>query len=105
MGHKKRQSDLNNAIMAYITEFEHKHEAYFEFFISDDILGIVVFGDSYFNVSDIIYDIDTKQEPDNIWDWYYASVDRGLEEKSTMNYETWCKGLRYSDIDKTNEPG
>jgi hypothetical protein len=91
----KLSRKLGKAIDGYITKFEKKHDCYLEYFINDDIIGIVVFGDNFFNVSDIIYDIDSKQPKDLIWDWYSDTLDRAMEGKRTINYQSYTKGLRY----------
>lgn len=97
MGLKKQ---LTKVIDGYIKKFETKHECYFDGFINDDIIGIVVFADSYFNMSDIILDLDNKCPKDMIFKWYDKTLDAGMEGKKTMNYKSWVMGLRYEDINK-----
>jgi len=97
---KTRRQKLDKALRRYIKAFSKKHDTYLEFAVSDDLMGVLLFGDHYFNITDIIYDIDTNQDSDMIYTWYDATLDRAMEEKTTMNYESWCRGLRYEDLDE-----
>ncbi len=87
----KLSRNLTSAVHAYIVAFEKKHECNMEYFVNDDIMGIVEIADHFFNVSDLILDIDNKCPKDLIWEWY----DQTLESKQPMNYQTYIKGLRY----------
>jgi len=93
-----KKHNLKKAINAYVTAFEVKHETVIDGFIADDIIGIALFADSYFNMSDIIFDLDNSCPKDFIWDWYNQTLDRAMEEKQTINYKAWTMGLRYEDL-------
>lgn len=82
---------LEDTINEYIKRFEEKQEMYFEFWVGDIVGEICVFGDHYFNFSDIRYDLETNQEVGEIIDWYWYAVD---QEKDYINYSSWCKGLK-----------
>ena len=82
---------LKVVIDGYIKLFEKKQDCYFEEFVDDSIIGIVLFGDHYFNMSDIIYDIDNDIEKDKIFDWYDYTLNEGLAGRPIINYKNWLK--------------
>jgi len=89
------QKNLKKAIDDYITAFEKKQDIEFEQFVDDSIIGIVVFADYYFNMSDIVLDINANQPKDSIFNWYNETIDAAMAEKQTINYLSWTKGMRY----------
>lgn len=91
----KLQKNYETACMAYIREFEKKHDVYFEFWVADRIDEWAVFGDYQFMFSDIIYDIDTNQPKENIWAWHNDNM---MYSNNTINYQSYCKGLRIENI-------
>lgn len=94
------KKQLENAITNYVNAFEKKHEVEFLFFVNDDVIGVAFISDSFFNVSDIIYDIDNDCPKDLIWEWYDKTMEMGIEEKPTINYQSYAKGLRYDKLKK-----
>lgn len=83
---------LNKILKKYIKKFEKKHDCYFEHAVSDDLMGVICFGDVlFFNINDIIYDIDTKQPKGLIIDWLYDSIN----QDKYINFYSYSKGLRY----------
>ena len=88
------KKQLQNAINKYVKAFEKKHDVCFDGFIADDILGIATFSDCYFNIADVVFDLDNKCPKDLIWNWYYESLD----ETKLINYQSYYKGLRYGQL-------
>lgn len=87
---------LDRVLKEYIRQFEKKHECYFEFAVSDDLTGIVCFGDiAYFHISDIIFDIDTNQPKSLIFEWINDCVEN---EEKTINFSSYAMGLRFEDL-------
>lgn len=83
---------LNKILKKYIKKFEKKHDLTFEFAVSDDLMGVISFGDVlFFNINDIVYDIDTKQPKGLIIDWLYDSIN----QDKYINFQSYSKGLRY----------
>ena len=80
----------------YIRLFCDKQGLSFSYWLGTVIGGAVVFsGDYCFNFGDIVYDIDTDQPGGLIMNW----MDDGIEnDKKSLNYYAYSKGLRYSDI-------
>ena len=92
----KLKENYEKAVNAYIDEFCKKQGCYLEYWVSDDIGGIACFGDyAFFNFDEIRHDIDTKQPVGLIFDWIYDSVDN---ENKTINYKSYCMGLRFEDV-------
>ena len=78
----------------YLDKFCKKHHTYHDF-VNEDMALI---GDCYFNITDIYYDIDNNIQKDVIWNWYSQTLDRAMEDKQTMNFNSWVGGLRYGDL-------
>ena len=55
----------------YINEFSKKHEIDFDGWIGEDIGGVALFGDYFFNFDDLRYAIDNGLSFDWFIDWYY----------------------------------
>lgn len=94
---------LEQAIKEYISAFEDKHEVEMEFPVSDDITGIICFGDTrYFNISDIIFDIDNNLPQGLILQWNDDTSDHNLMKDSPeyINLKSYAAGLRYEDLNK-----
>lgn len=93
---KTLKQQYENVIDKYIKAFEEKHNTSLEYWVADDKTGIACFGDcAFFNLSDIIYDIDNIIKPDLIFQWIYDCVDN---EGKTLNFQSYSKGLRFEDI-------
>ena len=86
---------LDKILKKYIKKFEKKHDCYFEYAVVDDLMGVICFGDVlFFDIADIIYDIDTKQPKGLIIDWLYDSIN----QDKYINFQSYSKGLRYEQI-------
>jgi hypothetical protein len=91
---KKLKSALDAAIMGYIRKFEKIHGVDFEYAVSDDLTGVLCFGDNYFNLSDIVYDIDNKLAVRLIYQWQDDST-ANFGSGKYINLQSYAKGLRY----------
>ena len=80
-----------------------KQDAYVDYTIGDDICGIYEIGDNYFSLDDIYFDLKTDQPKGLIFDWQNANIDAHFKGiKDTINYRSWCMGLRFEHIKKSN---
>ena len=62
-----------------------------------DKSGTACFGDiMFFNVSDIMFDIDNKLPKDLVLDWLNDSVEFH-EDKGYISLESYSKGVRFGD--------
>lgn len=79
---------IEKHIIELIKEFETKQGLEFEYFVGGECLGVASFGCVFFfNVQDIFYDMNTKQEAGKIIDWLYHCLDN---PKKMINYRTYC---------------
>ncbi len=79
----------------YVAIFEKKHNLKLEFWVSDDKSGTACFGCiNFFNISDIMFDIDNKLPKGLIIDWLNDSVESN-KSKGYISLESYSKGVRY----------
>lgn len=101
---KERQlrEELEEILKSYIRKFEEKHEIDMQYAVDDDITGVLDFGDIYFfNVTDVIYDIDHDLPKGLILQWAKDSVDDSKNPtRQTINLQSYAKGLRFEDLQK-----
>lgn len=82
------KKQLEKVLKQYIKEFENKQDLTFEFAVNDNLMEVISFGSVYFfNMSDIIYDVDNAIKENIIIEW----LEYTLEEKDYINYRTYLK--------------
>lgn len=82
------KKQLEKVLKQYIKEFENKQDLTFEFAVDDNLMEVISFGSVYFfNMSDIIYDIDNAIKENIIIEW----LEYTLQEKDYINYRTYLK--------------
>lgn len=70
------KAKLKEILMLYIFEFELKHGLDFDHAVGDDLMGVIAFGDTmFFNISDIIEDIDNEYPEGLILRWNDDVID------------------------------
>lgn len=79
----------------YIKRFCKKQEMDFEGWVGDTIGSVAYCNDFYFNLQDIVLDINSKQPKGAIVTWYYENLET---PENAINYYSYTKGLRVSDI-------
>lgn len=89
---KKRYENICNE---YVLKFCEKQDMNFEGWVGDFIGGIAMCSDFYFDFSDIVLDINTKQSKHTIIEWHDQNVEN---ENKIINYYSFTKGLRIKDI-------
>jgi len=85
----------------YIRKFCNKQEIDFDEWIGDEIGGIASFCSQYFfNLADIILDLNTNQPKGIILDWQSDGVDCHFSnpEIVSINYKSYTMGLRYEHL-------
>lgn len=87
---------LDGVIDLYISEFEEKHDCCLEFWVADDKTGIACFGDHFFNLGDIVYDIDNDCPAGAIFKWLNHEVEKamGNENCNKVNFKSYLMGAR-----------
>ena len=92
---EKKYKDICNE---YIEAFLDKHDLsindyeFNEWWIGDEVGGLVDLDDCTFNFDDIRYDVDHDIPSDQIFKWYWNSVERYELGLKYMNYPAFCKG-------------
>ena len=82
------KKQLEKVLKQYIKEFEKKQDLTFEFAVGDNLMEVISFGYVYFfNMSDIIYDIDNNIKENIIVEW----LEYTIQEKDYINYRTYLK--------------
>ena len=91
--HLKRKYE--EACNEYLQIFCEKQGMDNEGWVGDFVGGIAICSDFYFNISDIIIDIDTDQPKGSIINWYFDNLEH---PEKHINYYSYSKGLRVSDL-------
>lgn len=82
------KKQLEKVLKQYIKEFEKKQDLTFEFAVDDNLMEVISFGSVYFfNMSDIIYDVDNAIKENIIVEW----LEYTIQEKDYINYRTYLK--------------
>ena len=91
----KLKKDYEKACKEYIKLFCEKQDLGFDGFVNDDIGGIALCSDFFFNFQDIVLDVNAKIPKGVIIDWYDAQLEN---PEKAINYYSYTKGLRHKDI-------
>lgn len=85
----------------WIQKFCKKQGIVSDGWVGDEIGGIASFACQYFfNLSDIILDLKTKQPKGQILDWQSDGVDFNMfnDNQQHINYKSYTMGLRYNQL-------
>ena len=107
MSLKKLQKDYYNICNEYIDAFIKKQSISFDGWVGNEVGGIASFSCQYFfNLSDIILDLNTKQPKGLIIDWQSDAVDFNMFNPSpqNINYKSYTMGLRFDNLEKKDVP-
>jgi hypothetical protein len=90
----------------YVFKFCNKQGLEFDGWVGDDVGGVAACGDYFFNLSDIVLDINNKCRKGLILDWQNDSVEAHMGNPSaeSINYYSYSKGLRYEDLKPAAPP-
>lgn len=80
----------------YVSKFCKKQGLEFEYWVANQVGGITQCNDFFFNFSDIVWDINSKQPKGLIIKWYDESASAPVD--NVINYFSYTKGLRFSDL-------
>ena len=87
---------IKREIDKFIKEFTKAKECEYDErninWIGNKYGGVLNFGDYFFNLEDIIFDMETKQETNNIFNWHDTMTDESIKDEKFVyqNYNTWC---------------
>ena len=91
----KLKKDYEKACKDYIKLFCEKQDLGFDGFVNDEIGGIALCSDFFFNFQDIVWDVNAKIPKGVIIEWYDAQLEN---PEKAINYYSYTKGLRNKDI-------
>jgi hypothetical protein len=82
---------LELALKAYIKAFEKKHGCELEHIVGDDLMGVLCFGDNFFNIGDVVYDIDKRLPKGMIYNWQQAMIEQHFKnpDATATNLMHW----------------
>ena len=94
------RNQLNRILNKYISAFSEKHGIEFDYAIGDDLMNILCFHDYFVNITDVIHDIDNDSPKGVFFEWYNATLSNvvSADFDKSINYNSWCMGLRYTDL-------
>jgi hypothetical protein len=85
-----------SACNGYVELFSKKQGIEFDGWVGDEVGGIASFIHQYFfDISEIVYDINTNQPKGLIIEWQQDMIENGNVE---INYYSYSKGLRLKDV-------
>ena len=85
----------------YVRKFSDKQDLEFDGWVGDEVGGIASFSSQYFfNISDIVFDLNTNQPVGLILHWQEDGTDYNIQREKTeyINYKSYTMGLRYEDL-------
>lgn len=88
------QERFYECVKEYVDLFCLKQDMEFSYWIGGHIGQICEINDFVLNFNEIQYDIDNNIEKGLIIEWYYENLAGG----TSINYHSFCKGLRVKDI-------
>lgn len=92
---EKLKRDYEKACNQYMKLFCEKQDLYFDGFVNDDIGGIALCSDFFFNFQDIVWDVNAKIPKGVIIEWYDAQLEN---HERAINYYSYTKGLRHEEF-------
>jgi len=98
MGNKieNLKKEYNRICQEYIDLFCEKQEMEFDGWAGNEVGGVVMMGDFFFNFSDIFADINKEQPKGVIINWYYDNLEN---QDKAINYHSYTMGLRVKDVE------
>lgn len=102
---KKEIEQYEKACNDLIELFCKKQNLEFDYWVSDEVGGIAYFtADYFFNLSDIVLDLKTKQKAGLITQWQDETTEANMNEEGVfINYKLYTMGLRYENLNDNNE--
>jgi len=100
---KNLKTQYESICNEWVGKFATKQGLNFEGWVGGEVGGIADFiGQYYFNISDIVFDLTTKQPKDLILTWQDDSVEymSANTENYPINYKSYTLGLRYDQLIK-----
>lgn len=90
------RNKYESACCEYAERFAEKQGLEFDYWVSDIVGGVAAFGDYFFTIDNIVFDINSRQPVGLILQWQGDTL--ANQDKQPVNYYSYAKGLRYDDI-------
>lgn len=90
------------SVMQVIDEFCKKQDCDFEYWVGDIVGEICVFGDNFFNFTDVYLDLINKAPAGLIFEWQNSDIEFNINRKKPkhINYRSYIMGARFKMYDK-----
>jgi hypothetical protein len=79
----------------YVRLFEKKHEYEFTGFVGDTCQIASFIDEYFFNIADIVHDIDNEIKADLIFQWHRECLEN---EHKKINFRSYAMGLRFEQV-------
>jgi hypothetical protein len=90
----KLQKQYEFSCNEYVKKFSNKHGYEFSGWVGEEVGGIAVFIEQYFfNISDIVYDINHMVAKGKIIEWQ----EYNLQNTESINFRSFIKGYRHEN--------
>lgn len=85
---QERKRMFGRVATLYLEAFAEKHDLRFEFWVADDVGDTACFGDYFFHLDDMRYDLDNDLPKGMVIEWYEQLSGEHI------NLPSWANGLR-----------
>ena len=89
------KQQYEHACNEYVRQFCSKQELEFDGWVGNDVGGVCMCGDYFFNIHDIVWDMNSNQQKGLILKWSDECVEFPMQ---SINYYSYTKGMRAKDI-------
>lgn len=85
------------SVMQVIDEFCKKQGCYFDYWVGGIVGEVGVFGDNFFNFTDVYLDLKRKAPVGLIFEWQNADIEFNISRKKPkhINYRSYIMGARF----------
>jgi hypothetical protein len=104
---KKLNTQYEFVCNEWVRKFSKKQDIDFDGWVGGEVGGICSFVCQYFfNLSDIILDLNSKQPKGLILQWQNEEVDFNMfkENQQHINYKSYTMGLRHNQLSNVEDP-
>lgn len=93
--YRKIRQDWEDICTKYVNAFIKKHNIEDDswYWVGNNPGTILCICDYFISMDDLRYDIDNNIPEEKFDEWYWKSIDSSFQNKSLINYPSFCKGL------------
>lgn len=97
---KKLNKKYEAVCNEYVDIFCKKQGLKNEGWVDDLVGGTAICSDFYFALQDMVWDVNSGQPKGRIIDWYNDNIE---DHENSINYYSYTRGLRVSDVKKQRQ--